>query len=105
MTLNTRSIYKVPPQALAALTFLVMLAVSWRKWTSMIVDIGRETDLPFRLMSGEVLYRDIHHLYPPFSPYFNSLLYRIFGVHLDTLAFSGILFTALLIFLCYRIAR
>ena len=105
MMLNTRSISKVPPQVFVAATFLVMLVVSWRKWTSMIVDIGRETDLPFRLMNGEMLYRDIHYLYPPFSPYFNSLLYRVFGVHLDTLAFSGIVFTAILVMLCYAIAR
>ncbi len=88
-----------------AMTFVVMLGVSWRRWTSMIVDLGRETDLPLRLLGGEVLYRDIHYLYPPFSPYFNALLYRVFGVHLDTLAISGIVFTALLVFLCYTIAR
>ena len=89
----------------AVATFVVMLAVSWRRWTSMIVDLGRETDLPLRLMNGEVLYRDIHYLYPPFSPYFNSLLYRVFGVHLDTIAFNGIFFTAVLVLLCYAIAR
>ena len=105
MTLNARSISILPPQVFVGATFLIMLAVSWRKWTSMIVDIGRETDLPFRLMNGEMLYRDIHYLYPPFSPYFNSLLYRVFGVHLDTLAFSGIIFTAILVVLCYAIAR
>ena len=71
----------------------------------MIVDIGRETDLPLRIMNGEMLYRDVHYIYPPFSPYFNALLYWVFGPHLDTLAFSGIFFTMLLTFLCFRIAR
>src|SRR5688572_23945373 len=105
MKLKARQIAMVPPSVYVVLTFAIMLAVSWRRWTSMIVDIGRETDLPLRLMHGEMLYRDVHYLYPPFSPYFNSLLYGVFGVYLDTLAFSGIFFTALLVLLCYLIAK
>jgi 4-amino-4-deoxy-L-arabinose transferase-like glycosyltransferase len=62
-------------------------------------------DLPLRLLNGELLYRDIHHLYPPFAPYFNALLYRIFGVHLDVLHAAGILCSALIAAICYRIAR
>ncbi|CAN5324148.1 hypothetical protein BH20ACI2_BH20ACI2_28260 [soil metagenome] len=105
MTFGPRFNSMLRPHLYVVLTFIVMLTVSWRRWTSMIVDIGRETDLPLRLMNGELLYRDIHYLYPPFSPYFNALLFKVFGVHLDTLAFSGIVFTALLTFICYKIAR
>jgi len=82
-----------------------MLAASWRRWTSPIADSGREMDLPLRLLSGELLYRDAHYIYPPFSPYFNSLLYRIFGAHLDVLQASGIVCAVLIAWLCYRIAR
>ena len=93
-----------PPIAIA-LVFLAMLAVSWRRWTSPIADSGREMDLPLRLMNGEMLYRDVHYLYPPLSPYFNALLYRLFGSHLDVLMLSGIICAALVVALCYRIAR
>jgi 4-amino-4-deoxy-L-arabinose transferase-like glycosyltransferase len=93
-----------PPIAIA-LVFLAMLAVSWRRWTSPIADSGREMDLPPRLMNGEMLYRDVHYLYPPLSPYFNALLYRLFGSHLDALMLSGIICAALVVALCYRIAR
>ncbi len=86
-------------------TFISMLVLSWHRWTSLIVDNGRETDLPYRLMNGEWLYRDIHYTYTPFSPYFNALLYQIFGAHLDTLAYSGMVWSAILSFLCYRIFR
>ncbi len=82
-----------------------MLTVSWRRWTSPIADSGREMDLPLRLLNGEMLYRDAHFIYPPFSPYFNAQLYRIFGAHLDTLHASGIILAVLVSFLCYRIAR
>ena len=102
-TSETHSKYK--PWYAAAVLFVAMLSLSWHRWNSLIVDLGRETDMPFRLMNGEWLYRDIHYLYTPFSPYFNALLYGIFGPHLDTLAFSGIFFSILLAVLCYRIVR
>lgn len=93
------------PQLFVVVTFASMLLVSWRRWTSLIVDIGRETDLPLRILNGEMLYRDIHHIYSPFSPYFNAYLYRLFGVHLDTLILSGVVFSIILACLCYKICR
>ncbi len=82
-----------------------MLLVSWRRWTSLLVDTGREMDLPLRLLRGELLYRDIHYLYPPLSPYFNALLYRIFGVQLEVLNVSGVICSLVIVVLCYAIAR
>jgi 4-amino-4-deoxy-L-arabinose transferase-like glycosyltransferase len=93
------------PQPAIALVFAAMLAVSWRRWISPVADSGREMDLPLRLMKGELLYRDVYYLYPPFSPYFNSLLYRIFGAHLDVLQAGGAICAALVVWMCYRIAR
>ncbi|MCI0659686.1 MAG: glycosyltransferase family 39 protein, partial [Acidobacteria bacterium] len=103
----TQSAIRNRHQELAAiiLSFVAMLIVSWRRWTSPIADSGREMDLPLRLLRGEMLYSDINYLYPPFSPYFNSQLYRIFGAHLEVLLASGICWSALIVALCYRIAR
>src|SRR5215813_4364396 len=80
------------PQSAIVLVFAAMLVVSWRRWISPVTDSGREMDLPLRLMNGELLYRDVYYLYPPFSPYFHSFLYRIFGA-------------VLVVWMCYRIAR
>ena len=93
------------PQSAIALVFAAMLAVSWRRWIAPVTDSGREMDLPLRLMNGESLYRDVYYLYPPFSPYFHSLLYRIFGAHLDVLQASGAICAVLVVWMCYRIAR
>ena len=87
------------------LVFLLMLLASWRRWASVIADSGREMDLPRRLLEGEWLYRDVHYLYPPLSPYFNALLYRIFGLHLDVLHVSGVICSVIVVVLCSRIAR
>jgi 4-amino-4-deoxy-L-arabinose transferase-like glycosyltransferase len=87
------------------MVFVAMLAVSWRRWISPVTDSGREMDLPLRLMNGELLYRDVYYLYPPFSPYFHSFLYRIFGVSLDVLQAGGVICALLIAWMCYRIAR
>jgi 4-amino-4-deoxy-L-arabinose transferase-like glycosyltransferase len=93
------------PQSAIALVFAAMMVVSWRRWISPVTDSGREMDLPLRLINGELLYRDVYYLYPPFSPYFHSLLYRIFGAHLDVLQAGGAICAALVVWMCYRIAR
>ncbi len=93
------------PQSAILIVFAAMLVVSWRRWTSPIADSGREMDLPARLLQGEWLYRDVHHIYPPVAPYFNALLYRVFGEHLDVLHAAGIICSAIIAALCYRIAR
>jgi 4-amino-4-deoxy-L-arabinose transferase-like glycosyltransferase len=85
--------------------FLLMLIASWQRWSSVIADSGRELDLPLRLLNGEWLYRDVHYLYPPLSPYFNALLYRVFGPHMSVLQISGVLCALLLVWLCSRIAQ
>ncbi len=82
-----------------------MLAFSWRRWASAIADSGREMDLPLRLIEGDVLYRDVFYMYPPLSPFFNSLLYWIWGARLEVLQASGVLISIVALILSYRIAR
>jgi hypothetical protein len=105
---RTNFFYRLPTtdyRLLIIASFFIMLLVSWRRWTSLLVDTGREMDLPLRLLRGELLYRDIHYLYPPLSPYLNALLYRVFGVQLETLNVSGVLCSLGIVALCYAIAR
>ena len=82
---------------------LFMLFLSWRRWPDVLVDFGRELYLPWQLTKGKVLYKDIFHIYGPFSHYFNSWLFRIFGVSLNTLIFFNIGMIVGLTFLIYKI--
>jgi Dolichyl-phosphate-mannose-protein mannosyltransferase len=91
--------------AAITISFVAMLIFSWRRWASAIADSGREMDLPLRLLEGDALYRDVFYMYPPFSPYFNSLLYSIWGARLEVLQASGVLFSILALVISYRIAR
>lgn len=91
--------------SIIALVFITLLFFSWHRWTGLIIDSGRELDLPLRLLRGELLYRDVYYLYAPLSPYFNALLYKVFGANLNVLQMSGIFFSIVLTTLCYRISR
>jgi hypothetical protein len=75
---------------LHAVTFVALAWWSWRKWVDPLVDFGRELYVPWQLANGKVLYRDIAHVFGPFSQYLNALWFRLFGVSLTTLIFSNL---------------
>jgi hypothetical protein len=62
---------------------------TWENWGWLTADCGREMYVPTVLSEGKTLYRDIWYLYGPLGPYWNSLLFRIFGVHLSVLYWAG----------------
>jgi len=94
------------------LTWLALLALillwaalfhkTWATWGSVTIDSGREMYVPVALAQGKMLYRDIAYPYPPLAPYFNALLFRLLGVHLEVLYWAGSLSalgSAILLFL------
>lgn len=85
--------------------FLYLLRFSWLKWGDLIVDVGREMYIPLELLQGKLLYRDISYLYGPFSAYFNAVLFKTLGVHLDSLIAGGVITTCMASILIYKIAR
>lgn len=85
--------------------YAVMIAATWQRWTSPVIDHGREMNLPARLLTGEQLYVDVHYLYGPLAPHLNALLYRLFGIHLAVLHAGGIVCGALVLLLVYIVAR
>jgi hypothetical protein len=62
---------------------------SWATWGNLTIDCGREMYVPAVLSEGKMLYRDVWYLYGPAGPYFNSFLFRVFGVHLNVLYWAG----------------
>ncbi|HWQ33161.1 MAG TPA: glycosyltransferase family 39 protein [Blastocatellia bacterium] len=94
-----------PPLLALAALFAVMLIGTWQRWTQPIIDHGREMNLPARLLAGEQLYADVQFLYGPFAPYFNAVLYRLFGIHLNVLHLSGGVCAVIIALLIYLLAR
>ncbi len=90
---------------LLVLFFLAMAIWSWRKWADPLVDFGVELYIPWQIASGKVLYRDIVHLFGPFSQYFNAILFKLFGVSYTTLIFANLALTFLFTLVVYKIFK
>ena len=90
---------------LIALAALAMLRWTWGTWPDVLVDFGRERYVPWRLMEGDVLYRDLAVYNGPLSPYFNALCFRLFGASLRTLVCCNLALLVLLIALVYGTLR
>jgi hypothetical protein len=71
------------------LIWLWRMYSTWATWGSPSVDCGREVYVPAMLAKGRTLYKDIYYLYFPAAPYFNSFLYRLFGIHLEVTYIAG----------------
>src|SRR5712691_9229372 len=69
----------------------VLFAVTWGHWGDLTIDCGREMYVPAELAHGKTLYADLWYPYTPGAPYLNSLLFRLFGVHLAVLYWAGAL--------------
>jgi hypothetical protein len=69
--------------------WLALVVFGWARWGSITIDCGRELYVSAALAEGKMLYRDVWYLYGPAAPYLNSLLFRIFGIHLNVLYFAG----------------
>ena len=102
----------VPPSRLVtglgglsiALAFIVVAVLSWRKWPDILIDFGLQLNLPWKISTGSVLYRDVMYLTAgPLSQYYHaSFLFKCFGVSFRTLFFAILVLTAGLILLLYR---
>ncbi|MCH7987772.1 MAG: hypothetical protein IID46_01335 [Planctomycetes bacterium] len=86
-------------------TFVLLAAWSWRKWADILIDFPNELYVPWRLVEGDVLYRDLMFTMGPLSQYFNALLFRLFGVSLSTLIFCNLAILSGITFLIYRLFR
>ena len=87
------------------ISFVSLCLISWHRWASVVIDGGREMNLPLRLLNGETIYRDAYYLYGPLAPYINAFLYQIFGVHLNTLYAAGFACSLLILMIVFQISR
>ena len=77
----------------ALLSLVILWAVklysTWAAWGDLTIDSGHEMYVPLLLAQGKQLYRDVWFMYGPLAPYFNSYLFRFFGIHLNVLYWAG----------------
>ena len=107
-----RSLARAKP-ALASLGAALFVAtafvgyawLSWRRLGSLIVDGGKELEVPRRVLEGAALYRDVFWNWGPLAPWLNAALYRAFGVHSDTEMWAGLVTAAVACLGLYLLAR
>ena len=109
MTVKKTALSKVWPGLAGGLCILLvgvmMLALGWRKWLDPVVDFGRELYIPWQICEGQVLYRDLAYFNGPLSPYFNALVFKLFGPSLMSLVWTNIAILGLLTLIIYRLLR
>ena len=86
-----------------AFVFLFMVYWTWSVWADILVDFGRELYVPWQLTKGKLLYKDISYLNGPFSPYFNALIFLVFGVKYSSLVYTNLFIIIILCFLLFTI--
>jgi len=58
-----------------------------------------------QILQGKVLYRDFFYEYGLFPPYFLAFIFKVFGIHINSLVGCGIGITILMSILLYKISR
>lgn len=68
------------------------------------IDTGREFYIPYRMLNGEVLYKDIFNIYGALAYQINLFAYKLFGATVNALRYFGVinalLITAAITFIC-----
>lgn len=90
---------------LPVIAAIAAIAASWRSWIDPLVDSGREMDVPWRLLQGERLYRDITYYYGPIGPWANALALRLFGNRWLTLELVCVCLATCIFVLLFRLTR
>jgi len=91
--------------ALLAVAFAGLLASTWGRWPDVVVDFGRELYVPWRMLEGDRLFRDISWFNGPLSPSWNALAFRLFGVGLATLVWVDVALFACVLALLHALLR
>lgn len=81
------------------------LAIFLGHYSGWMIDFGREVYYPERILSGDVLYKDLFNIYSPLAYQINAILYKIFGAKLSTLFSAGAVCSLLTVSGVYLLAN
>ena len=76
----------------------VLFFLFYGKQDVYLVDVSREAYLPWQVLKGQVLYKDIFNVYGPLGYQINAVLYFLFGINLNTLYFAGFINSLVILF-------
>jgi hypothetical protein len=103
---------RVPPWVVALLgpagllgVGTVMLAWTWMAWPDVTIDFGTQLYLPWQIVAGKVLYRDLAYYNAALPQYFNAGVLAVLGVGLRSLVISNLAWMAALTACLYWLFR
>jgi 4-amino-4-deoxy-L-arabinose transferase-like glycosyltransferase len=98
---------QIDPWLVAVLACFTLFA--WASWGIIggnpMTDIGREVEIPARLVDGQLLYRDAATYYGPLAYYANALALLVFGHHLEVFYTVGLVLALAATLLFYHLAK
>ena len=57
--------------------FIILSIIFWGKTENILIDFSRESYIPYQMLNGKILIKDIFLIYGPFGYIINSFLYKI----------------------------
>ena len=84
---------------------LGLLVSSWRKWLDPQIDYGRELYIPWRMLEGGKLFKDVDDLYGPLSRFIDFGLFKVFGPGMMVLAWANIVLYFVILGFVYYLLR
>lgn len=69
---------------------LIMYFIFYGKQDVYLVDVSREAYIPWQMLKGKVLYKDIFNVYGPLGYQINAIAYALLGVKLQYALFNGL---------------
>lgn len=103
--LNKRFLTLDPGLIVVFACFTLFGCASWGRLTELIWDTGHEVEIPVRILSGQVLYRDIETYYGPLTYYLNALGIQVFGQRLEVFYVIGLVLAAIATLLVYSLTK
>jgi diacylglycerol kinase len=82
-----------------------LIGSSWRKWLDPQIDYGRELYIPWRMLEGGKLFKDVDDLYGPLSRFIDLGLFKFFGPGMMVLAWANIVLYFVVLGLVYYVFR
>lgn len=92
---------------LAVIFFIstVLFFIFYAKYDEYLIDIGREAYIPWQMLKGKILYKDIFNVYGPLGYQINAILFSIFGTSLNTLYLAGFFNSLIILFSTFFISK
>jgi hypothetical protein len=94
-----------PVLATLAGLFILIAALTWRKWGAPEIDAGAEMTTADLVKHGAVAYRDVRYYYGPLGLYSLALSFKLFGTSFTTAYAFGLVQAAAILTAFYALAR